>query len=56
MFLILIFVENFTLIKKSLWMLGKRHNGYGAVDAHFVVVKQVFLWALARDEMLGSHF
>ena len=50
----LFFVENFSLIKKSLWMLGKRHEAYGAVEGHFVVVKQVFCWALARPEMLGS--
>ena len=52
--LCLFFIENFSLIKKSLWMLGKRHDAYGAVEGHFVVVKQVFCWALARPEMLGS--
>ena len=37
-----------------LTMLGRRHAGYGVVDAHYTTVAQALLWTL--EEGLGEDF
>jgi hemoglobin-like flavoprotein len=37
-----------------LTMLGRRHSGYGVVDAHYATVAEALLWTLERG--LGDDF
>ena len=37
-----------------LTMLGRRHAGYGVVDAHYTTVAQALLWTL--EQGLGDDF
>lgn len=37
-----------------LTMLGKRHTGYGVVDAHYTTVAEALLWTLKQG--LGEEF
>jgi len=41
-------LKQFDRLEQTVWQLGRRHVGYGAVEAHYGVVAEVLLWTLQQ--------
>jgi len=47
-------VDDFSQLLPAVEALGRRHVGFGVIEAHYATVREALLWALARG--LGEGF